>query len=81
MDHPASVRELIKEITGKEFADEQALLMTHLVDSMDVIAIAVAMEKRFGISIDGEEISFENFDTVNKMIVFTSKKVAQREAK
>ncbi len=81
MDHLASVKELIKEVTGKEFADEQVLLMTHLVDSMDVIAIAVAMEKKFGISIDGEEISFENFDTVKKMSEFISRKVAQREAR
>lgn len=79
MDISAEIKEVIKEIVNKEFEMDQALLMTHLIDSMDVIAIAVTMEKKFGISVDGEEINFDNFDTVGKMSAFVSRKVAERK--
>ncbi len=76
----AVIKEIIKDAVGLEFKDDDPLLMTHRVDSMDVIDLATAMEKRFGLKIEGEEVNFENFDSVSKMSAFISRKLLKKEA-
>ncbi|MFA6078166.1 MAG: acyl carrier protein [Candidatus Omnitrophota bacterium] len=72
------IQEIMREIAGKEFNENEPLLMTHCIDSMDVVEIATAMERKFNIKIKGEEISFDNFDTIAKMGDFVSRKVSER---
>lgn len=76
----AVIKEIIKDAVGLEFKDDEPLLMTHRVDSMDVIDIATAMEERFGLKIEGEEVNSENFDSVSKMSAFISRKLLKKEA-
>ena len=71
------IKDIIKEITDKEFEEDEPLLMTHCVDSMDVVEIVVAMEKQFNIEIEGEEVTFDNFDSIKKMSKYIQRKLVK----
>lgn len=71
------IKDIIREIVNEEFEDEEPLIMTHRIDSMDIVEIASAMEKKFNIEIEGEEITFDNFDSITKMSKYVSRKLAK----
>lgn len=49
-------------------------------DSTTVITLITALEERFGIIIDDDEISAEIFETVGSVYEFVKAEVAQQEA-
>ena len=46
-------------------------------DSMAVVAVVLALEERFGIVIDGDEISAETFETVGSLSSFIEGNLAE----
>jgi acyl carrier protein len=46
------------------------------LDSMAVVEVVYALEERFGIVIDGEEITAETFDTLGSLSTFVAGKLA-----
>ncbi|MFH0771696.1 MAG: acyl carrier protein [Candidatus Omnitrophota bacterium] len=75
----AVINEIVKDAVGLKLKEDEPLLMTHRIDSMDVVEIATAMEKKFDLKIEGEEVNFENFDSVSKMSAFVSRKLSEKE--
>lgn len=69
------VKVIVREVADDEFDEEEPLIMTHCVDSIDIIEIASAMEKKFNVEIKGEEITLENFDSIKKMSNFILRKL------
>lgn len=62
---------------GLEF-DRQTPLLGALaeLDSMAVVAVLTAMEDRFGVVIEDDEISAETFTTVGSLVDFIDSKLA-----
>ena len=46
-------------------------------DSMAVVAVVLELEERFGVSIDGEDISAETFESVGSLSRFIEGKLAE----
>jgi len=75
------IKDIIREIVDEEFNEEEPLIMTHCIDSMDIVEIASAMESKFNIQVRGEEVTIANFDTISKMSDYISRKLAGRKDK
>ena len=48
----------------------------HEFDSMAVVSVITAMEERFGIDVDDDDISAEMFETVGSLCDFVNEKIA-----
>ena len=62
---------------GIEFDKDANLIHQGLIDSMGVMKLSTFLEKRFGIEIELEDITAENFETleqVSRLITRTSEK-------
>ena len=70
------VRGIIKKIAGVDFDDDEPLIMTHRIDSMDIIEIVSTLGQEFNIVIESEDIIMSNFDTIRKMSSYVSQKIS-----
>lgn len=70
----ASVREIIdsfnKNITNISETDDLQKLG---FDSVDFVQLVVKIETKFGIFVDDEDLLFENFDTMQKIVEYVEK--------
>ena len=51
------------------------LLETGIIDSADILTLVTALEKEFGIFIDGEDVIEKNFLSINNIIAFVKSKL------
>ena len=76
------MREKIKEIIIDNRPDiddlENALFVEDgLFDSFDIVTLVAEFDKAFGISIDGADITPENFNTLDNIVELVKKNGAQ----
>lgn len=57
-----------------DFEKESLLISEELLDSFDIISFLMEVLKTFSIEINLEEISVENFDSLDRIIRFIEKK-------
>ena len=55
---------------GYTYSDEASFLEEGIIDSTSVLDLVVFVEETFGISVDDEEITPENFDSVSQLVAF-----------
>lgn len=68
------VIEILTEIRPEfEFEEGLDFIQAGMLDSLDVINLVVALDNHFGISIDGMDISPENFATVDLIVKLLKK--------
>lgn len=76
------VKSLLDEVLslggrGQQFSADTALLGSiPEFDSMAVVALITAMEERFGIVVDDDEIDGSTFETVGALTAFVESKTA-----
>jgi acyl carrier protein len=56
------------------FGNDDPLLESGLVDSMGILEIVAFLEKQFGISVTDEELTPENFQSLNSLSGFVGRK-------
>lgn len=60
---------ILKEINQDiDYEKEQALVDDGIFDSLELVSLVVAIEKKFEIEIDAEEITEENFNSIQSMM-------------
>lgn len=60
---------ILKEINQDiDYEKEQALVDDGIFDSLELVSLVVAIEKKFAIEIDAEEITEENFNSIQSMM-------------
>jgi len=57
-------------VTPIELAGDTDLLLTGSVDSLGVIRITQWLEDESGIDVDPGDVTLENFQTIDKMVVY-----------
>ena len=62
-----------KEIKTTDTSEN--LLETGIIDSADIFTLVTALEKEFGIFIDGEDVIEKNFLSINNIIAFVKSKL------
>lgn len=61
-----------------ELAPDTDLLLTGAVDSLGVIRITQWIEDETGIEVDPGDVTLDNFQTVDRMVVYVEKRLAER---
>ncbi|MEX0827502.1 MAG: acyl carrier protein [Haliea sp.] len=57
-----------------EFAEQDSLLEAGVIDSMTMVDLIVHLEKRYGISIDEDDMTPENFDSIEAIVAYVIRK-------
>ena len=67
-----TVLEILKEIRPEfDFATSQDFISDSMLDSFDMVTLVSALDKNYGISIDGTDIvpeNFQNVETITSLI-------------
>lgn len=58
---------------GADFAGSQDFLEDGLIDSVDVIMITAALEETFGVRIPGEQITPENYGSLERLAALVAR--------
>ena len=83
MDTQTQVLQVIDDVLslsgrGLRLTSDAALLgAIPELDSMAVVALVTAIEDRFGIAVDDDEISGETFETVGSLTAFVTGKLVE----
>lgn len=59
-----------------QYDNDTSLLDAGALDSTAVMELVAYLEKNFSIQIDNTEINPDNFETVNRIVAFTERKMA-----
>jgi acyl carrier protein len=63
---------------GIELSLDTDLLLSGAVDSLGVIRITQWLEDSTGIEVDPGDVTLENFQTIDRMLVYVDKQLASR---
>jgi acyl carrier protein len=76
------LEEVIKELLAKAIEDESAkdgwttdtdIINDIGIDSIQIVRFMLSLEDRLGISLDFEDISFDDFSSIGSLVEFVSK--------
>ena len=70
-------RNLIFSSNGFNYSDDASFLEEGIVDSQGVMELLLFVEDTFGISVDDQEITPDNFDSVSRLADFIRSKLGQ----
>lgn len=77
-----SVKKIITEIGAKngngtqvQITDDDSLIDSGLIDSLDFIQLLEVFSETFGVLIFPSELSLDNFDSINKISLFVHLKL------
>ena len=68
--------EKIEEIAFEAVEENDSLWESRVLDSITIVELAVEIESEYNIKIGFDEIVVENFETLNLLINFITKKLA-----
>lgn len=66
--------------SDEDFADDQQLIDSGMIDSISIVKVIIFMEKNFGISFEEEDMEPENFETLNAMLATIEMKKASNSS-
>lgn len=66
----------IEEIAFETVGEDDSLWKEKVLDSITIVELAVEIENEYAIKIGFDEIVEDNFETVNRLILFINKKLA-----
>lgn len=67
---------LRKRFQNYEFADDQDIFATGVVNSLFAMQLVMFVEKEFGIEVGDEDLTLDNFRTVDAMAQLVQRKAA-----
>ncbi|MGB7686429.1 MAG: phosphopantetheine-binding protein [Solirubrobacterales bacterium] len=76
-DHAAAIEQfIVTNITGdgESLSRDQDLLAAELIDSLGITELVGFIEAELGVEVDDEDLTPENFRTVNGIAAFVSRK-------
>lgn len=85
MQHLEQVKTILIDVLGlderRSALREDTILLGNIpeLDSMTVVNVIAALEKQFGITIDNDEVSSKNFETIGSLTRFIEQKIAEQK--
>ena len=80
-NYAQSLRDFIREnfLFGaeEEFSDHDSLVERGIIDSTGVLELVMFLEDSFLISVDDEELVPDNLDSINRLVNFVERKLAE----
>lgn len=69
-------KNLLFSDTGFEYANDDSFLDQGIVDSTGVLELVLFVEETYDLTVDDDEITRDNFDSINKLANFIQQKLA-----
>jgi acyl carrier protein len=69
-------RNLLFSDNGFGYTDDASFLQEGIVDSVGVMELVLFVEEQFGISVDDQDITPDNFDSINLLADYIRRKAA-----
>jgi acyl carrier protein len=60
-------------VKATDFTDDEPIPETGLLDSAGIMELIMWFETRFGVSVDQDELTIENFGTVDAMLIYLTR--------
>jgi acyl carrier protein len=60
---------------GFPYADDVSFLQEGIIDSLGVMELVEFVQKNFGVKVDQQEVTPDNFDSVTKLAAFVRRKL------
>ena len=85
MDHTIEIKQVLSDVLGLGERIKSMTIDTFLLgnipefDSVAVVTVILALEKKFSISINDDEISAQTFQTLGTLVNFVKKKIAEKD--
>ena len=75
MDIQAQIRDYIAQNLlfsddGFGYSDDASFLEEGIVDSVGIMELVMFLEENFGLTVDDEDLTPDNFDSVNKLAAY-----------
>jgi acyl carrier protein len=70
-----AARDAVAELTGAKLDDDDSLIASGRIDSLSIVRLIVALERRLNVSLPPGNLQPDDFDTIN-WIVDTVKRCA-----
>ena len=70
------LNEFMQDMDASELADDTSFESAHLVDSVGMMDLILFVEESFEIEVENEEALPENFDSINNLVAYISRKQA-----
>ena len=70
-------RNLLFSDDGFGYSDDASFLEEGIVDSVGIMELVMFLEETFGISVDDEDLTPDNFDSVNKLANYIKQKTGK----
>lgn len=72
------IKPIVEDIAFKSVSYDEALYTSNLIDSMGTVDLAMMLEEEFNISIDTRDIIEDNFDSIEKLEQYISKRINEK---
>lgn len=85
MDHTIEIKQVLSDVLGLSERIKSMTTATFLLgnipefDSVAVVTVILALERKFSISIHDDEISAQTFQTLGTLVNFVKKKIAEKD--
>ncbi len=85
MDHIIEIKKVLSDVLGLGERINSMTTLTFLLgnipefDSVAVVTVILALEKKFSISINDDEISAQTFQTLGTLVNFVKNKIAEKD--
>jgi acyl carrier protein len=82
MDTRAQIRQYIAKNllfsdNGFTYGDDASFLEEGIVDSLGVMELVLFIEEKFGVKVEDEELTTDNFDSVNKLANYIQRRLSR----
>ena len=86
MDIQAQIRDYIAQNLlfsddGFGYPDDASFLEEGIVDSVGIMELVMFLEENFGLTVDDEDLTPDNFDSVNKLAAYIKRSTYAVEGK
>lgn len=76
----AKIREYVKNVLrDSNIKDNDSILESEIINSLFLIQLVLYLEKTFDVEIEKEDLKLENFDCINTIYEFVSRKIRARD--
>jgi acyl carrier protein len=72
---------LLYSTEGFTHADDVSFLQEGIIDSLGVVELVAFVQTHFGVSVDQQEVTPDNFDSIAKLSAFVRRKLASTAGK
>ncbi len=73
------MEQFLKDSSEQTLGDDASFLEEGIIDSVGVLELVAFLEEKFGLTVEDEELSPENLDSLARLVDYVDSKLAVRK--